>query len=1751
MKKAWILLLTALLVWSLMALTASAEEAYDPYHCQCGAWNSTSQTAAHKTGCSGELLEWTPLTAASQFPQEPGNYYLTENKTFTSSRTLTAGTAEEVSEYNVDFNGYTITITNTGRFLSLYQKSYVHVGLTDTSAAGNGGVKWTSVSSASTQGVLTFFSSATDCKHNVLTIFGGIYDASARVVSGSSGVLIAASSGSENTVNVSGGTLIGGKTASANGGTIYMVTGNTLNIYGGTITGGSAKTGGNVYSTGKVNMSGGTVENGKSTGNGGNILVSGANASLILTGGTVQNGTTGDSGGNLFAISGALLRIQGGLVTGGSKNGDVTHNSVNIFINNSTLDLQGGTVTGGIRAMNVNTDSVKVLLSGNPVVTAPEGNGLLLTSTKTDSNTDPGRPTATIVGPMGDLAQVQLNLKDYSISLIAQPGENYAITQSDIAAFHCVDETIKPGLSEGNMVLVRKVFVAQVNGVQYESLDEAMAQAISQEQPLTMLNDAALSQAAEVENLTLDLAGFSFTGHITATGTVTIQNDTNTSSVYTVKLADEKATLVGAQQVTAVTTDVDGFEVIQNGANYGLSAAIGAAQVGLVQYATFEEALAAVSADSYIKLLRNVQSDAVISGSLYLDLNGHTLSGVTVTGTLYGMDSATDAYSDENAGTLSCTLSGAGTVVPHHKTSITGKVMRYLTAQEDGTYSFHRFYIGITTLSIRPDSVGVGYKATVAGDAVVKARMEHCSYTVWLEGGQTMTFQKDLSDYTPGEVKQITLRINQFLKEGNDVYKNMCNAQMAIHATVSLTFQDMEPIEAAPVAYSFRQMAEAASDSFAYYTEDQQQALAELMSQFNKVTLGWDIPSYHHRSEDGWLETDRAVFISRLTKSSGIIYNLAEGKYVLTEDISLVDNETIGTVRIAPGKEVTICLNGHTLSGDDRIFRNYGTLNICDCQSGEHEGTVTSSYGTEDPSTNKIYAPVLYTYYNSETNLYGGTLKATGTVYGAGVIALSRESSDEEKLPSVMNLYGGRVEGSNLEQPGTGGVFSVWNGATLNIYDGVITGGVSAAGGGAIQNSKSNVNLYGGIIQDCVAGGEGGAINNHGNTQMSGGTIAGCYVYAGVGGAIYNNSDGVLNISGGTIDSCFAVQSGKTVMKANGGGISNNGTMQMSGGTIQNCGANGLGGGIYAAKSFTVSGTPVIQNNLTDLNSNEEKASNVYLPLGVELEAQELKNGACVGITAAGYTTLTQDLSGADTVFSDEGYTVGAVDGKTVLIPGYASIGAAPAGLSVGFGRADVSPGVGETGDYGLGLGGYGTQSTRRAVNVLDQLYITTVAVTDEAGQTVLLISCDTTSIPQEHMDAFLHSVSSATGVPKGNIVITATHTHSVPMLTDATNYTNINYLRKFADALAQSAHAAMLDRQAAVIQTGDVDIDSMNHYRHYVYTAYPSVLDKVLNRNGVTEYCGDNFGESPEDDPDSFFSTVSDFRHVDSVDTTMHLVRFVREGKDILMANWRAHPTVTGGNAETVVSADTIGAVRSVLEGQDPDLQFVYFQGAAGNINAQSRIDGENAWRDTSLSKWENCQTYGQQMAQVILDTGISSLETQTETGRLQIHNNDYSATLDIPEEEAYTQAKTVQTEANKKSTVSEKNAICKENGYESIYEVNNIVNRYEFWSKNGTVTSQVMNLNCISLGRTLAFFTAPGELYDDVSVEVEGASHFASTFCLGYANGHFNYFVYNHSTEYRSYEQYNHRFVAPDTINAMISYWKSTLTSLYDTAS
>ena len=207
----------------------------------------------------------------------------------------------------------------------------------------------------------------------------------------------------------------------------------------------------------------------------------------------------------------------------------------------------------------------------------------------------------------------------------------------------------------------------------------------------------------------------------------------------------------------------------------------------------------------------------------------------------------------------------------------------------------------------------------------------------------------------------------------------------------------------------------------------------------------------------------------------------------------------------------------------------------------------------------------------------------------------------------------------------------------------------------------------------------------------------------------------------------------------------------------------------------------------------------------------------------------------------------------------------------------------------------------------------------------MLLYSVDLLLVDEALTEALRSAVQAATGVQKTHIFLAATHNHSGPAVTERERTWGIAYRQLFLRQMVLAGQEAMADRAPATMHTGTSIANGLCYTRHYV------------NPDG--SFFGDNFGTRQE--------PIAG--HAGQADQELRIVSFRREGKrDILLVNWQAHAkmcsTATsqfGKDHHYHLSADYIGYARRTLE-EKTGGQVIYFSGASGNLNPDSRIEAE-----------------------------------------------------------------------------------------------------------------------------------------------------------------------------------------------------------------
>lgn len=226
------------------------------------------------------------------------------------------------------------------------------------------------------------------------------------------------------------------------------------------------------------------------------------------------------------------------------------------------------------------------------------------------------------------------------------------------------------------------------------------------------------------------------------------------------------------------------------------------------------------------------------TGDTYVDLNGYSISGVTVTnGTLYCMDSQTADY------TVADGMYGRLTEVSGAVQAAEG----YLQVTEDGGSSFHKVDLEITDMTLRPASAGVYYQCNFSGDEVVAARVERYGVALSLHGEPTADALGVASYFTDFQAGQgsnsgSSTLLKGIMKPTNRQQVNAKNAELEVYGRAYIQTVDGYMLGTA-VKRSLRQQVELVDAMWDTLDADQKAAVAQLYETYPAVMSGWDIPN--------------------------------------------------------------------------------------------------------------------------------------------------------------------------------------------------------------------------------------------------------------------------------------------------------------------------------------------------------------------------------------------------------------------------------------------------------------------------------------------------------------------------------------------------------------------------------------------------------------------------------------------------------------------------------------------------------------------------------------------------------------------------------------------------------------------------------------------------------------------------------------------------------------------------------------------
>ena len=251
------------------------------------------------------------------------------------------------------------------------------------------------------------------------------------------------------------------------------------------------------------------------------------------------------------------------------------------------------------------------------------------------------------------------------------------------------------------------------------------------------------------------------------------------------------------------------------------------------EYTGYNDLADAIISSDWIKLFEDVEVNMSLQKDLYIDLNGHNLSGQIITNghMIYGMDSTTDSYYCASIGYFNCIDENGDVIVPvvHYRSDITGEVKRYISIKNDKGFSFHRFYLSITKISLQPNTAGVGYKAVFYGDEMVAMNLAGFGFNMQLGDNKPIVKLK-ADNFVSG--KEVTLRINNY-----DV-ENFGETDLSAFAVLKLN--DGTIIESEKIVITLRSVLEQLNVNHLNLNAEQKNAIADFIRKYT-VMLTWKV----------------------------------------------------------------------------------------------------------------------------------------------------------------------------------------------------------------------------------------------------------------------------------------------------------------------------------------------------------------------------------------------------------------------------------------------------------------------------------------------------------------------------------------------------------------------------------------------------------------------------------------------------------------------------------------------------------------------------------------------------------------------------------------------------------------------------------------------------------------------------------------------------------------------------------------------
>ena len=382
------------------------------------------------------------------------------------------------------------------------------------------------------------------------------------------------------------------------------------------------------------------------------------------------------------------------------------------------------------------------------------------------------------------------------------------------------------------------------------------------------------------------------------------------------------------------------------------------------------------------------------------------------------------------------------------------------------------------------------------------------------------------------------------------------------------------------------------------------------------------------------------------------------------------------------------------------------------------------------------------------------------------------------------------------------------------------------------------------------------------------------------------------------------------------------------------------------------------------------------------------------------------------------------------------------------------------------------------------------------------MISVDICYIYTPTCAEYLEAIEKATGFPKENIFITATHTHTSGLVDPAPGF---DADKEVTESYRELVKSKLCD--ALTLALADLSPAKMGYAIGKV-AEKAAYIRRYKMKDGTTMTCPPVGDENID-------------HQIGELDERVNVLRFDREGKkNIVLVNYGLHGDTVNGE---LISADWPGYMCETVKKALDDTECIFFYGSAGDVNSTNVFPEGGDMNDTEIS-FDNemkspgmARFVGRAMAGTVLQ--VYDKVHFIDTCDLKVMHKDVLVPANVPDKKDLPLAHKYKElhEAGRDdeipfkameltTVVAEAVRMCKlENG------------PYEF----------TLNFMGIRLG-DVAFLGIPGEPFTDIGKALKSTEGYRLIMPCALTNGHEGYFPIKSAYDEGGYEARSSRYKA-----------------------